>query len=570
MDVRGPHFPGRPVAAHVQAATVRSAPRPAVPPPAPSARPSAQAALDTLRAKLRTGPPPPPAGAGTVLQGSFLPGAAATATASLVQLRLAGSGERLPETLRRRMEGIFNADFSEVRVHVGPEAAALGARAFAHGADLYFAPGQYAPATPQGQRLLGHELTHVVQQRAGRARNPFGQGMALVRDPMLEAEAERMALRVAAAAPAGAPAPAVQARPGPSCIPTVRPRPMPATSPVLQRLPDGPADPLKAKGKTVESYDSQGRLWLTDSRGKRWYLRESDGGARWWHPVKKAKGQRGYSVYMRTTGAPVTLASAAAHADALAAHRSDLHWGVSTRGAAVLVTAQVNPEKRRQQGAAMAKYFEIDGPSLSASDYAGEADWEWLHMQGHALGGLETPENLVAGSHGANTEMAAIEKAVGDFKAAKKIDLDVTPILEGGSRLGKPSLKAVWIRYRVTVNGTLVIDKKINARRARMSKAEYDQLERRSAERILKESPLYTIEFEDGGILQPPALPAAAAAAVPAAAAGPADMAAAAAARDERLDRAISINLKQQKAARARVLGQKRAAASAAAIAAPP
>jgi len=33
--------------------------------------------------------------------------------------------------------------------------------------DIAFAPGQYRPATAGGDRLLGHELAHVVQQREG-------------------------------------------------------------------------------------------------------------------------------------------------------------------------------------------------------------------------------------------------------------------------------------------------------------------------------------------------------------------------------------------------------------------
>ena len=95
------------------------------------------------------------------------------------------------------MEAFFNTSFADVRVHVGPEAPSIGALAFTHGTDLYFAPGQYNPQSPQGQQLLGHELTHVVQQRAGRVRNPLGTGVAVVQDPALEAEADRMGLRAA-------------------------------------------------------------------------------------------------------------------------------------------------------------------------------------------------------------------------------------------------------------------------------------------------------------------------------------------------------------------------------------
>ncbi len=113
------------------------------------------------------------------------------------QLRPSALGQRLPESVQRKMEAFFRADFSDVRVHVGQEASSIGALAFAHGTDLYFAPGQYNPQTPQGQRLLGHELTHVVQQRAGRVRNPLGSGVAVVQDPMLETEAERMGMQAA-------------------------------------------------------------------------------------------------------------------------------------------------------------------------------------------------------------------------------------------------------------------------------------------------------------------------------------------------------------------------------------
>jgi hypothetical protein len=40
----------------------------------------------------------------------------------------------------------------------------MDAQAFTHGADIYFARGKYQPGTQNGQHLLAHELTHVVQQ----------------------------------------------------------------------------------------------------------------------------------------------------------------------------------------------------------------------------------------------------------------------------------------------------------------------------------------------------------------------------------------------------------------------
>ena len=91
--------------------------------------------------------------------------------------RAASSGGRpLPDAVRGKMEAALGADFSNVRVHVGPQAERIGAIAFTLGSDIYFAPGRYQPDTVYGRQLLGHELAHVVQQRAGRVRNPLGSG----------------------------------------------------------------------------------------------------------------------------------------------------------------------------------------------------------------------------------------------------------------------------------------------------------------------------------------------------------------------------------------------------------
>ncbi|HWS72754.1 MAG TPA: DUF4157 domain-containing protein, partial [Thermoanaerobaculia bacterium] len=110
-------------------------------------------------------------------------------------------GRPLPPAVRQKMEAVFRTNFSDVRVHVGSEAVALGAQAFTHGANVYFAPGQYEPATARGQQILAHELMHVVQQRSGRAANPYGSGVAVIHDQQMEAEASRMAARAATPLP---------------------------------------------------------------------------------------------------------------------------------------------------------------------------------------------------------------------------------------------------------------------------------------------------------------------------------------------------------------------------------
>jgi hypothetical protein len=104
-----------------------------------------------------------------------------------------GPGTPLPNDVRQKMEALFGTSFSRVRIHVGAQASQLGTVAFTRGTDICFAPGRYDVTSPRGSQILGHELAHVVQQQTGRARNPFGSGVALVHDRVLEAEAERMA-----------------------------------------------------------------------------------------------------------------------------------------------------------------------------------------------------------------------------------------------------------------------------------------------------------------------------------------------------------------------------------------
>jgi hypothetical protein len=81
---------------------------------------------------------------------------------------LEGGGQQLPSTVRDFMEPRFGCDFGHVRVHTDANAddaaRAVNALAFTAGRNVVFAAGQYAPETSPGQRLLAHELTHVIQQ----------------------------------------------------------------------------------------------------------------------------------------------------------------------------------------------------------------------------------------------------------------------------------------------------------------------------------------------------------------------------------------------------------------------
>jgi hypothetical protein len=79
-----------------------------------------------------------------------------------------GGGQSLGDSIRQPMEQAFGADFSGVKVHTDAQSDQLNrsiqAKAFTTGQDVFFRQGAYDPGSSNGQELLAHELTHVVQQ----------------------------------------------------------------------------------------------------------------------------------------------------------------------------------------------------------------------------------------------------------------------------------------------------------------------------------------------------------------------------------------------------------------------
>lgn len=99
----------------------------------------------------------------------------------------------IPKDVQAKMEKAFNTDFSQVKIQQGNQASSIGALAYTQGNNIYFAQGQYQPNTQAGQKLLGHELTHVVQQRQGRVKPTVqAKGLLLNNDAKLEKEADEL------------------------------------------------------------------------------------------------------------------------------------------------------------------------------------------------------------------------------------------------------------------------------------------------------------------------------------------------------------------------------------------
>lgn len=108
-------------------------------------------------------------------------------------------GRPLEAPTRARFERHFGQDFSRVRVHTDTPATssarALGALAYTIGSHIVFDAEAYRPTGHDGERLLTHELAHVVQQSAA---------VPSVADPPIGEpgdQAEQEAAAVAAGAP---------------------------------------------------------------------------------------------------------------------------------------------------------------------------------------------------------------------------------------------------------------------------------------------------------------------------------------------------------------------------------
>lgn len=170
-------------------------------------------------------------------------------------------GRSLPQFAEKRMEQAFGHDFSGVRIHTGSTAeraaAGLGAHAFTIDRDIYFGAGEFAPGTPRGDRLLAHELTHVVQQ--GQDRQPMKPGVsdpADIEEQEAYANETRIADRLQTLDDAAIADQRAITEPGQTFM-----RSSPTTAPALVRRAEGEAPAIQGEaGETVEVPSSEDEL----------------------------------------------------------------------------------------------------------------------------------------------------------------------------------------------------------------------------------------------------------------------------------------------------------------------
>jgi hypothetical protein len=143
----------------------------------------------------------------------------------IVEEVLDSSGQALDFATREFMEPRFGHDFSRVRVHTDHKASqsakAVNALAYTVGHNVVFAGGQYAPGKKSGQKLLAHELTHVVQQRKMASVAPQSKLEIGPANDSMEQEADRFAEKLAgvsATATATPPTPPAESSNGPRSL----------------------------------------------------------------------------------------------------------------------------------------------------------------------------------------------------------------------------------------------------------------------------------------------------------------------------------------------------------------
>lgn len=102
----------------------------------------------------------------------------------------AGHPLHMPDDLRARLEARTGVDLGNVKLRESGQPESIGARAFTRGNVIDFAPGEFRPGTEEGEALIGHEVTHVLQQAGGQVHADTGASPVNA-DPALEHAADR-------------------------------------------------------------------------------------------------------------------------------------------------------------------------------------------------------------------------------------------------------------------------------------------------------------------------------------------------------------------------------------------
>ena len=407
----------------------------------------------------------------------------------------------LPDGLKSGVEALSGFPLGGVDVHYNsPEPARIGALAFTRGTDIHVAPGE--------ERHLPHEAWHVVQQMQGRVAPTMQlKGVSINDSGALEREADVMGSRAARTLAAAGPA-----RPA-----------TPVRDDVVQCvLTQQELDALKKKAGpafanlTFKTLPNNKEVAIGPKVSYK--LLRTVRGPRWHKIKKKKKGGKGF--YGRLGDKPASM-------EEIAKERSYLKEEMDkpeSQFTNINFAAAKSVGKRDQNNQVMGKYFLGKG-DMPASTYALTPNCEWLHMRGHGLGGKETPDNLFAGTHAANSHMAAVETAIQEMYSTYKNALTVEARLSVNEDYhnqhyctkiaSELKLDPAWVYaqmknvksrlltlvvYSVSVNGKLVMQEPVDPFEPGLfDEKQFDKLKKEALEAI-KGTPS-KMDFVSGGVL---------------------------------------------------------------------
>jgi hypothetical protein len=110
----------------------------------------------------------------------------------IVDTVLSSPGTALGSEARANFERRLGFDFRDIRIHTdaaaAESAAAVHANAYAYGTHIVFGAHRYEPESARGQRLLAHELAHVLQH--GPTASSSSSSPLTLSDPLSGAEIE--------------------------------------------------------------------------------------------------------------------------------------------------------------------------------------------------------------------------------------------------------------------------------------------------------------------------------------------------------------------------------------------
>ena len=101
----------------------------------------------------------------------------------------AGHPLHMPDGLRAQLEARTGVDLGNIQMRESGQPESIGARAFTRGNVIDFAPGEFRPGTEEGEALIGHEVSHVLQQASGQVHADTGASPVNA-DPALEHAAD--------------------------------------------------------------------------------------------------------------------------------------------------------------------------------------------------------------------------------------------------------------------------------------------------------------------------------------------------------------------------------------------